>query len=410
VDFATGDLSTGRECNLTTWNAMSRTILMLGGYGNAGVRIARLLLRESDVRLVLAGRSAARAGLIADRLNRESKSSRVSGTLVDVAEPRLLRKALDGVDLLVMASSTVAQTAQSARVAIDAQVDWFDIQSAERKLVALRALREEIEEAGRCFITDGGFHPGLPAALVRFGSTFLDRLQRASIGMALKLDWRELEVSAATIREFVEEVALHRPQVFDHGEWKASPSWRTRAMAFGAPIGRRRAAPVMVDELRGLPEQYPALIELNCWAAGFNWFVDWVGFGAGGVALRALGQRAVPAVSRVVRFGLRRFSRPPWGAIMLVEAGGWKKGRLVGVRGAVSHWDAYELTAIPAAATLLQYLDGSIRRPGLWQQGLVVDPRRFMADLERLGATVEYGLDVQTGGTTGGVDRKRWGQ
>ena len=82
----------------------------------------------------------------------------------------------------------------------------------------------------------------------------------------------------------------------------------------------------------------------------------------------------------------------------MVEAGGWKKGRLVGVQGVVSHTDVYELTAISAAATVLQYLDGSIRRPGLWQQGLVVDPRRFMADLERLGAAVEYDLQVQRGG------------
>jgi saccharopine dehydrogenase (NAD+, L-lysine-forming) len=159
----------------------------------------------------------------------------------------------------------------------------------------------------------------------------------------------------------------------------------------------------MADELRGLPAQFGSIVEVTAWAAGFNWFVDWVGFGAGGLAVRALGPRALGPLSRMVWFGLRRFSRPPWGAVMLVEAGGWKKGRLVGVRGVVSHWDAYELTAIPAVATVLQYLDGSIRRPGLWQQGLIVDPRRFMADLERLGATVEYGLDVQTGGIPAGT-------
>jgi saccharopine dehydrogenase (NAD+, L-lysine-forming) len=382
---------------------MSRTILILGGYGNAGMRIARLLLRQTDARIVLAGRSAARAGLIADRLNRESRSTRVSGSLVDAAEPRLLRKALDGVDLLLMASSTAPRTTQLARTAIDARVDWYDIQSADRKLRALRELRSQIEREGRCFITDGGFHPGLPAALVRFGATFLDRLQRASIGMAFNFDWRGLDVSAATAREFVEEVTQHRPLAFDHGEWKPCPWWRTRVMELGPPLGRRRVVPVMADELRGLPAQFGSIVEVTAWAAGFNWFVDWVGFGAGGLAVRALGPRALGPLSRMVWFGLRRFSRPPWGAVMLVEAGGWKKGRLVGVRGVVSHWDAYELTAIPAVATVLQYLDGSIRRPGLWQQGLIVDPRRFMADLERLGATVEYGLDVQTGGIPAGT-------
>lgn len=386
---------------------MSRTILILGGYGNAGVRIARLLLRESDVRVVLAGRSAARAGLIADRLNRELGTSRVSGALVEAGEPRLLRKALDGIDLVVMASSTARQTALLAQAAIDARVDWYDIQMAEHKLAVLRGLRKRIDDAGRCFITDGGFHPGLPAALVRFAATFLDRLQRASIGMVFNAEWRGLDLSPATIPEFVEAVALQRPLAFDHGTWKALPRWRSRIMDVGTPFGRRRLVPVMADELQGIPEQHGSVVELNYWTAGFNWFVDWLGFGVGGLLMRAAGERVLGPLSKAVWLGLRRFSRPPWGAVMLVEAGGWKKGRLVGVRGVVSHWDAYELVAIPAVATLLQYLDGSIRRPGLWQQGLIADPRRLVADLERLGATVEYGLTVQTGGAVGGGEPRR---
>jgi saccharopine dehydrogenase (NAD+, L-lysine-forming) len=227
--------------------------------------------------------------------------------------------------------------------------------------------------------------------------------------MAFNLDWGALELSEATAREFVEELTQWKPQVYDHGVWKAQPWWRSRTLDFGSPLGSKRVVPLSGDELRGLPGQYASLVELSLWAAGFNWFVDTVGFGAGMFALRLLGERAVRPVSRVLWYGLRRFSRPPWGAVMLVEAGGWKKGRRVGVRGVVSHWDAYELTAIPAAATVLQYLDGSIRRPGLWQQGLIVDPRRFMADLERLGATVEYGLQVQTGAVAGAVAAPRRG-
>ena len=314
-------------------------------------------------------------------------------------ESRLLRKALEGVDLLLVASSTTRLTESVATAAIEAQVDWYDIQSSERKLTELRAIRQHIESAGRCCITDGGFHPGLPAALIRFAATFLDRLQRASVGMAFNLDWGGLELSEETVREFVEDLTHWRPQVYDHGVWKAQPVWRSRSLDFGVPLGIRRVVPLCGDELRGLPDQHGSLVELSLWAAGFNWFVDTVGLGIGMLALRVFGERAVRPVSRALGFGLRRFSRPPWGAVMLVEAGGWKKGRLVGVQGVVSHTDVYALTAISAAATVLQYLDGSIRRPGLWQQGLIVDPRRFMADLERLGATVEYDLQVQRSGT-----------
>jgi saccharopine dehydrogenase (NAD+, L-lysine-forming) len=46
------------------------------------------------------------------------------------------------------------------------------------------------------------------------------------------------------------------------------------------------------------------------------------------------------------------------------------------------------ITAIPVAACLLQYLDGTIRKPGLWFQALVVEPERFMNDMERMGLEV----------------------
>ncbi len=49
------------------------------------------------------------------------------------------------------------------------------------------------------------------------------------------------------------------------------------------------------------------------------------------------------------------------------------------------HEDGYAFTAIPAAACLLQYHDGSISRPGLWLQANVVEPQRFMRDMLRMG-------------------------
>lgn len=381
---------------------MSRTILLLGGYGNAGVRIARLLLRETDARVIVAGRSAAQASLIADRLNRETGDQRVSSLLVDAADSRLVRRALEGVDLLVNASSTVRWTETVAQAALGARVDWYDIQPSHHKLAYLRSIRDFIEGAGLCFITEGGFHPGLPAVLVRFAATFLDRLQRATVGMAFSVDWSGLDLSPGTVAEFVEELTAYRSLAFDHGTWVRRPWWRARKLDFGSPLGVRQVVPAFAAELEELPATHGSLVELGLWIAGFNWFVDWVGFGLGSLALRSFGQRAVRPVGRTIWWGLRRFSRPPWGAVILVEAGGWKKGRLVGVRGVVSHRDAYDLTAVPAVATILQYLDGPVRRSGLWLQGLVVDPRRFMADLERLGATVEYGLQVQTGGGSAG--------
>jgi saccharopine dehydrogenase (NAD+, L-lysine-forming) len=43
-------------------------------------------------------------------------------------------------------------------------------------------------------------------------------------------------------------------------------------------------------------------------------------------------------------------------------------------------------------ACLLQYLDGSIRKPGLWLQANLVEPNRLLKDLERLGVAVEIAV------------------
>ncbi len=376
---------------------MSRTILVLGGYGNAGVKIAELLVRETDARVLIGGRQGSRAKLVADRLKRQYGGDRAAGVLVDAAEPRLLRAALEPVDLLVVASSTTALTATVAEAAVQARVDWFDIQSSERKLATLRAVRDAIERSGCCFITDGGLHPGMPGAVVRFAAGFIDRPQHVRVAMLFNLDWADLDVAPATTDEFVRELAQSKLRVYERGSWVRRRSWAAQRIDFGPPYGRRSTVPLWLDELASLPALYPPIQDLGLWVAGFNWFVDYVALGVGRAGLWLLGDRAIPSVNKLLQFGLRRFSRPPWGSVILVEAQGWKKGRLVEFRGAVSHRDGYDLTAIPAVAALLQYLDGSIRKPGLWQQALVVEPRRFMADLERLGATVTYDLDVQTG-------------
>ncbi len=127
-------------------------------------------------------------------LNAEFEGERASAALVDASNPESLANGLKAIDLLVVASSTVQYAETVGRAAIAAGTDYLDVQYSSAKVKALQALQKQIEENGRCFITDAGFHPGLPAALVRYAAPAFDRLTHAVVGSVIQIDWRSLGI------------------------------------------------------------------------------------------------------------------------------------------------------------------------------------------------------------------------
>ena len=89
--------------------------------------------------------------------------------------------------------------------------------------------------------------------------------------------------------------------------------------------------------------------------------------------------------ARLLAWALRRFSRPPYGTVFQVEAEGENDGVAASAGLRLSHPDGYWLTAAAAAACLLQWIDGSLREPGVHLQALAADPARMLRDLVRIG-------------------------
>jgi len=93
-------------------------------------------------------------------------------------------------------------------------------------------------------------------------------------------------------------------------------------------------------------------------------------------------------MGRLVWWGMQNLPKPPYQVLLMVQATGEKDGQPAKFQASVCHPDGYELTAIPVAATLLQVLDGSQRRPGLWMMGHLAEPVRLFADMQRMGVEV----------------------
>ena len=367
-------------------------ILLLGGYGNTGRALAPLLLQETDVNLVLAGRNALKAESAAAELNIRFDGQRVSSVYADASKPDSLKPALKNIDLLLVVSSTSQFTGQVAAAALEASADYYDVQYSTHKTEVLKLLAKEIESAGRCFITEGGFHPGLPATMIRYAAPQFDHLESANVGSVIKIDWSNLDASRSTVEELVSEFMDFQNLSYQDGEWKSAgmlswiiPKW----MDFGREFGRQYCIPMFLEEMRPIPDLYPDLEETGFFVGGFNWFVDWFISPLVMVMVKISPQRGVEMGASLMRWGLDNFSKPPYGTLLKLEARGTQGGEQKSLDVIICHEDGYMITAIPVVACLLQYLDGSIRKPGLWFQALVVEPERFMSDMERMGVEIQ---------------------
>jgi saccharopine dehydrogenase (NAD+, L-lysine-forming) len=364
------------------------TILILGGTGMAGLPIARLLLEHTAVRLILAARRLERAVEAVSTLNRVFPGLRVSARRADAADAASLAEAFRGVDWVIDCTPSTAYVDAVTETALSAGADYFDILFGPKKIQTLLGKEARISEAGRCFITEGGYHPGLPSALVRYGARRLERIDTASVAGLLNIVLPYTDAVEELVRTF-EQFTAHE---YRDGQWRKATGLWYRRFDFGPPWGVRGCVPMDLEEMKSLPEML-GLKEAAFYISGSGWLGDlllmpWY--------LLPLGRARWGAKlgAKLLVWGSRVAIRPPNAVILKLEATGQAGGKLARLEVSVRHTDGYLFTAIPVVATVLQVLDGSIRKPGLWMMGQVAQPARLMRDMQRMGVEVSERLTL----------------
>ncbi len=361
-----------------------KTILVLGGYGGAGSAISRLILKNTRAGLIVAGRRDGKARALAEKLNREFSTDRASWAFADASDPQTLREPFGRADLVIVAATTTSFVETTAKAAIEAGADYLDIHYPQEIALVHRNLAPEIEKAGLTFVTQAGFLPGLPSVFVRWAGAFFTRYRKAAAAVAMKTDFDP----GGAVLEFVDTLSDYSAEVFRGGEWKRAGYRDVRKVDFGPPLGMKSCYPTTLAEMRDLPERLE-IEELAAYVAGLNWFVDYVVTPLAFVLGKVKRGLCRNQLAGLMVWGSKRFTPPGEAVAFVLEAEGEKDGKDLLVRMTARHDDVYEFTAMPVAAFLVQYLDGSLKKTGLWMMGHVVDPARFVDDLERMGAKVE---------------------
>lgn len=365
---------------------MKTNMLIIGGYGRAGTQIAELLLRQKpELKIVLAGRNLEKAEREARRINEVFSSQNVSALALDATDKIALSSAFRNVDFIINAASVLEQTSIVVEAVLESRKDYLDTQlSSPTKHDILYRNAENFVKKDICFVTDAGFHPGLPAALVRYSAAQMDEIHKGHVFGALRLNWAAMGVTKGTMAEFIDEFRQYRALVYKQGAWQKQSFFKFHLFDFGEPFGHEKCLPMFLEEMKVLVGQLPDMREAGFYITGFNKFLDnWL------LPIIFLGILVVPRswawpFVNLFLWG-SKFTKPPYGVKLVSECSGSKDNQPVNIRIEIFHSDEYLLTAAPTVACLLQLLDGSIRQPGLWFESNLVEPQRFMSDMEKMG-------------------------
>ncbi|MFQ6613237.1 MAG: saccharopine dehydrogenase family protein [Fidelibacterota bacterium] len=361
-------------------------ICILGGSGNTGAKLAALLLRATEAQVTLCARSADQLEATRTRLATGSNPERIHLQAVDVKDQGDFRRVLENQDLLVVTAAVTPYIESVARTAMATGTDMLDVIFSRQKLDRLRAMRDDIEHSGRCFITEAGFHPGLPSALVRWAATRFDTLYRANIFGVIHQDWSNLDIKESTILEFIEELQSMDLSFYQDGYWQQGSYFSMKGFhkkSFLHDLGTYWCAPMMFPELTDLPRQIPELKETGFFIAGFHWFIDYVIFPLVFIGLKFWPARFHTVLARFFFHRLAAVSKPPFFTALKLEAAGIRDEKHSSLSLQLSHEDGYWFTAIPVAAAIIQWMD--YRDPGLHFMGQYVEPDSFLKQMETFG-------------------------
>jgi hypothetical protein len=365
----------------------SPRVLILGGSGLAGGFIASALLASPGVSVLLGARGAGALKRAAAELAAKHDPERITTTIVDASEPASLARAMDGMSIVVLATHAKTYRHAVAQAAIEAGVDVIDLMSAS---LLLEPLRSRAEDAGRCIVTDAGLSPGLPSVLMRLGGSRLDRMRTAFVGGAVSnpKGW-----PAETLEEVVDELGAVEPLLCRDGEWRRRPVFGAldaRSFDLGPERGKRRCSLFFSEELRDIPAMFPSLQDAGGYLS-VNWFVDRVALPAAVVLVKVAPERGRRPASRFIGWGMRRFARPPFGAVLVLDATGESDGSPTMVRVVVTHRSEYEATGEVVATYVSHWTDpaSGARRPGIHIMGHIVEPESFLWDLAGRGFDID---------------------
>ena len=348
-------------------------ILVVGGYGVIGRRVAAQLAARFPDRVLIAGRDEQRALALCRELGHGTRARRI-----DVEDAASVGLALDGVGTVM---TCVAQRElHLLRTSTTRGVAYTDIAPRLAFWRGAEEMAAEARRTGARIVLGAGLSPGISNMMARQLAKAVGRVDRIETAILLSLGD---EYGPDSLHHVLEAVTEPFNVVEEGRSHEVVPFSRGKCIDFPEPLGSRTAYLFPWSDVVYYPKTLGARTSLGRFALEPGW--------AGGLA------------ALLVRVGARRWLRRPGffrgnrraiGRLERIYAGHDRFALVVTVEGggrvmkmSLAGRHQADVTAAGAAEIVRALAAGEVEQAGVWLPEQVIPHERFFEALASLGWT-----------------------
>lgn len=344
-------------------------VLILGGSGRIGSKVATDLLAHTSVAITIAGRNLTTGAKLSHQLG-----ERVEFVVTDLSDRTRLEEAISRADLVIhCAGPFLYRDTSVLKTCIEQGVNYLDVSdhpSFTRKALAHRA---EAEAAGVTAIVNTGIFPGISNSMVRRDVEQLDKPEKIHLSYVVAgSGGAGVTVMRTTF------LGLQRPfQAWLNGQWQTVKPYSDREVVEFPSYGKVGVYWFDMPEAFTLPETFPVESVVTKFATipQFYNYLTW------SVARwwhpKLLQTKAVieflSHVSHAMTDVSDRFSGI--GVAIRSEVTGQKDGQAMRCCSTMVHPDTAISAGMGTGAVAELILSGKLKKPGVWavEQALPTD-------------------------------------
>lgn len=235
--------------------AVSR-IMVLGGYGNFGKRIAEALSNIAGITLLIAGRSLQKANAACATL--AAQNAQCIPVAIDIFEEGICEqlKSLQ-VDLVIHTGGPFqGQDYRVPEACIEAGSHYIDLADDRRFVCDITSLNTAAQTKNILVVSGASSVPGLSSTVIDHLSARFRQVNVIDFAIA---PGNQAERGEATLRGILSYTG-HPFRVFHKGKWINTYGWMApRRLNFGQPVGNRWLADIDIPDLELFPRRYPSV-------------------------------------------------------------------------------------------------------------------------------------------------------